>query len=69
MYVLSAPMFSYYGDNVYKIGYTENLNRRLKQFIAIPERHYVYTKEVVSIDTEQKVHALLKPFYLFDSEK
>ena len=25
VYVLSAPMFSYYGDNVYKIGYTENL--------------------------------------------
>ena len=69
VYILSAPMFSYYGDNVYKIGYTENLKRRMKQFIAIPERHYVYTKAVVSIDTEQKVHALLKPFRLFENEE
>jgi len=69
VYALSAPMFSYYGDNVYKIGYTENLNRRLKQFNAIPECQYVYTKKVVSIDTEKKVHALLQPFRLFDNKE
>ena len=69
MYALSAPMFSYYGNNVYEIGYTKNLNKHLKQYDAIPELQYVYTKKVMSIDTKHKVHALLKPFRLFESEQ
>ena len=36
VYVLQAPMFSYYGQNVYKIGYTVNLRKRMHGFIAIP---------------------------------
>ena len=62
-------MFSYYGNNVYEIGYTKKLNKQLKQYDAIPELQYVYTKKVMSIDTKHKVHALLKPFRLFESEQ
>ena len=62
-------MFSYYGTNVYKVGYTENLKQRMKGYIGIPERKYVYTKEVDSINDEQKTHALLRPFQLFDDHK
>ena len=69
IYVLSAPMFSYYGANVYKVGYTENLKQRMKGYIGIPERKYVYTKEVDSINDEQKTHALLRPFRLFDNHE
>ena len=30
VYVITAPMFSLYGKNVYKIGYTENLRKRMQ---------------------------------------
>jgi len=69
VYVLSAPMFSHYGSNVYKVGYTEDLKQRMRQFIGIPERRYVYTKEVDSMEYEQKTHALLCAFRLFDDHE
>ena len=65
IYVLSAPMFSYYGENVYNIGYSENLKKTMDEFRDIPQCIYVYTKQVNSINDEEKTHALLCPFQIF----
>ena len=69
VYVLSAPMFSHYSPSVYKVGYTEDLKQRMGQFTGIPERRYVYTKEVDSMEYEHKTHALLCAFRLFDDHE
>ena len=69
VYVMTAPMFSFYGKNVYKIGYTENLRKRMQGFISIPGLGYLYTKAVASIDVEQKVHSILCPFILFNDHE
>ena len=69
VYVITAPMFSFYGKNVYKIGYTENLRKRMQAFISIPGICYIYTKAVHSIAAEQKVHSILCPFRLFDDHE
>ena len=69
VYALSAPMFSKYGENVYKVGYTENLTRRLEDFTGIPERKYVYAKAVPSKEEEEKVHAFLRRFRIFDNHE
>ena len=69
IYVLSEPMFSYYGKNVYNVGYSENLKQTMDDFIEIPERKYVYTKKVHSINDVEKTHSLLCPFQLFDDHE
>ena len=69
IYVLSAPMFSYYGEHVYNVGYSENLKQTMDDFIEIPEHKYVYTKKVHSINDVEKAHSLLCPFQLFDDHE
>ena len=69
IYVLSAPMFSYYGENVYNIGYSENLKKTMDEFRDIPQCEYIYTKQVNSINDEEKTHALLCPFRLFNDHE
>ena len=44
IYVLSNPIYNYYGKNVYKIGETSDLTNRLKQYTTpyIDACEYVY---------------------------
>ena len=61
VYVLHNPMYSYYGPNVYKIGYSANIERRVTDYATsyIEESTIVYYKEVLSQECEPLVHKVM----------
>ena len=61
VYVMHNPMFLHYGPNVYKIGYTENVKRCVKDYKTgyIEESTVVFSKQVPSKECERKLHKLM----------
>lgn len=65
IYILYNPMFNFYGEHIYKIGCTYDLNSRLKSYITsyIEESSFVYTKQTKDYENvEQQIHLLLHEF-------
>ena len=61
VYVLHNPMFLYYGNNVYKIGYSANVERRVTGYSTgyIEESKIVYSRVVSSRECEQRLHKIM----------
>ena len=57
-------MFLHYGYNVYKIGYSTNVDRRVTDYATgyIEESQIVYSKEVVSRECETQLHKLMDTY-------
>lgn len=68
LYVLFNPMFKTYGDDVYKLGRTGNLNERIKAYITayVDKSIYMYTSQVFEncIEAEYVLFYLLRKFRL-----
>ena len=64
IYVLHNSMFLHHGPNVFKIGYSKNVERRLHNYITfyIDEPEIVYRKEVASKDSEKQLHRLMESY-------
>ena len=64
IYVLHNHMFLHYGPNVYKIGYSKNIKRRLKDYTTyyIHKSKIVYSKEVTSQECETRLHKIMNAF-------
>ena len=64
IYVLHNPVFLHYGPNVYKIGYSKNVERRVRDYITfyIDGPEIVYRKEVTSQDCEKQLHRLMDAY-------
>ena len=72
VYVFSNPMYSYYGENVYKIGYSKDPEKRVHDFdTSYPEETtIVYTyKHERARTLEQSVHKALDMFRLFPNRE
>ena len=71
VYVLHNEIYNYYGENVFKIGYTKDLSARVCQYKTyyIKESKIVYSLyfEIASL-AEQQVHILLNTYRLSDRE-
>ena len=72
VYVFSNPMYSYYGENVYKIGYSKDPEKRVHDFdTGYPEETtivYTYHHERAR-NLEQSVHKALDIFRLFPNRE
>ena len=72
VYVFSNPMYSYYGENVYKIGYSKDPEKRVHDFdTGYPEETtivYTYQHERAR-NLEQSVHKALDIFRLFPNRE
>lgn len=68
LYVLYNPMFVTYGEDVYKLGRTCNLNDRIKSYITsyVEKSMYMYTSTVFDncIEAEYVLFYLLRKFRL-----
>ena len=64
VYVLHNPMFAHYGPNVYKIGYSTNLDERVKSFGTgyVEDSVIIYYKEVASQTCETKLHKMMNNY-------
>ena len=64
VYVLHNPMFLHYGPNVYKIGYSTNMDERIKSLSTgyVEDSVIVYYKEVVSQKCESKLHKMMNDY-------
>ena len=64
IYVMHNPLFLQYGPNVYKIGYSKNVERRMHDYFTsyIDEPEIVYRREVVSQDCEKQLHRLMESY-------
>ena len=64
IYVMHNPVFLHYGPNVYKIGYSKNVERRMRDYFTsyIDEPEIVYRREVVSQDCEKQLHRLMESY-------
>ena len=64
IYVLHNPMFLYYGPNVYKIGYSKNIEQRLIGYTtSYPKKStIVYSKEVANQECEPRLHKIMDAF-------
>ena len=64
IYVLHNPMFLYYGPNVYKIGYSKNIEQRLIGYTTSYPKisTIVYSKEVASQECEPRLHKIMDAF-------
>ena len=62
IYVMHNPVFLHYGPNVYKIGYSKNVERRMHDYFTsyIDEPELVYHKEVASQDCEMQLHRIME---------
>ena len=62
IYVLHNSMFLHHGPNVYKIGYSKNVERRIHNYTTsyIDEPEIVYRREVTSQDSETQLHRLIR---------
>ena len=72
VYVFSNPMYAYYGENVYKIGYSKEPEKRVRDFdTSYPEETtIVYTyKHDRARTLEQTVHKALDIFRLFPNRE
>ena len=72
VYVFSNPMYTYYGENVYKIGYSKEPEKRVRDFdTSYPEETtIVYTyKHDRARNLEQSVHKALDIFRLFPNRE
>ena len=54
-------MYLHHGPNVYKIGYSTDINRRVTDYTTsyIDEWTIVYSKEVTSKECEMRLHKLM----------
>jgi len=72
VYVFSNPIYSYYGENVYKIGYSKEPEKRVRDFdTSYPEETtivYTYKHERARV-LEQSVHKALDMFRLFPNRE
>ena len=64
LYIIHNPMFLYYGPNVYKVGYSTDVERRVNDSPAflLEKCTVLYKKQVSSMKDEKKVHAVLKKY-------
>ena len=64
IYVMHNPMFLHYGPNIFKIGYSKNIERRMHNYFTgyIDEPELVYRKEVASKDCETQLHRLMDAY-------
>ena len=64
IYVLHNSMFLHHGPNVYKIGYSKNVERRMHDYFTsyIDEPEIVYCREVTSQDCETQLHRLMDAY-------
>ena len=64
IYVMHNPVFLHYGPNVYKIGYSKIVERRMHDYFTsyIDEPEIVYRREVVSQDCEKQLHRLMESY-------
>ena len=64
IYVLHNSMFLHHGPNVYKIGYSKNVERRMHDYFTsyIDEPELVYHKEVASQNCEKQLHRLMDAY-------
>ena len=66
LYVLHNPVFTYYGPNVFKIGFSSDPSRCKNDgaSMLLEESTIVYQKEVPSKGYERKLHKLLAKYRL-----
>ena len=64
IYVLHNSMFLHHGPNVYKIGYSKNVERRIHNYTTsyINEPKIVYRREVASRDSETQLHRIMESY-------
>ena len=64
IYILHNPMFLHYGPNVYKIGYSENVERRVTDYDTgyVEQSTVVFSKEVPSKQCERKLHKMMADY-------
>ena len=64
IYVMHNPMFLHYGPNVYKIGYSENVERRVKDYETsfIESSTVVFSKEVPTKQCKRKLHKMMTEY-------
>ena len=64
VYVMHNPMYLHYGCNVYKVGYSENVDRRVTDYATgyVEESEIVYSKQVASRDCEMQLHKLMDSY-------
>ena len=64
IYVLHNSMFLHHGPNVYKIGYSKNIERRVQNYTTsyIDDPEIVYCKEVASQECEKQLHRLMDAY-------
>ena len=62
LYVLHNPMYLHYGPNVYKVGYSDDVNRRLRDYKTpyLEDSTIVYLKEVSSRKCDARLRKLMK---------
>jgi hypothetical protein len=71
IYVMHNPMYLHYGCNVYKVGYSENVDRRVTDYATgyVEESEIVYSKQVASRDCEMQVHKLMDSYRINSSRE
>jgi hypothetical protein len=64
LYIIHNPMYRYYGSNVYKVGYSTDVERRVNDNCAflLEKCSVLYKKEVSSMKDEKKLHDLLHKY-------
>ena len=71
VYVLHNPMFLHYGTNVYKVGYTQDPNERIKGFSTgyVEPSVMVYYKQVSSQQCEFKLHKMMSKYRMSENRE
>lgn len=71
VYVLHNPMFLHYGPDVYKVGYTQDTNARVKAFSTgyLEPSTMVYYKQVPSKRCELKLHKMMSKYRLSEDRE
>ena len=61
-------MFLHYGPNVYKIGYSKNVERRVTDYETgyVEPSTVVFSKEVPSKQCERKLHKIMTEYCIFN---
>ena len=64
IYVLHNPMYLHYGPNVYKIGYSNDVNRRLGDYKTpyVEDSKIIYSKQVSSQQCDARLRRIMKKY-------
>ena len=64
LYIIHNPVFVHYGPNVYKVGYSTDVERRVtdRSAFLLEECTVLYKKQVSSMKDERKLHEILNNY-------